>query len=432
MTASSASPAGSPPVGSRSAGSPSAGSAAPVLAPITDTPSRSSYDVVVVGGAMVGTSVAWFLAHHLGFDGSVLVVERDLSLEHASTSHTNSCMRQQFSNSLNVRISQFAAEFVADFRGFLDDDPEVPDVYTNHFGYLYLAADEAFAGVLRANQTVQASLGAGTRIWSPEEIAAAYPFYHLDDIVCGSHNLVDEGYWDSGTVYHWLRRKARQHGVEYTSGEVAGFDVTAGRVTVVRLASGATVSCGEVVNAAGPRASVVAAMAGIAIPVEPRKRYTFIFDAAERLPRDLPLTIDPTGVHVRSDGDAYMAGCTPDVDPAVAHDDFAMDDDIFEAKVWPALAHRIPAFERIKVTSRWAGHYAVNTLDHNVIVGRHPVVSNLVLANGFSGHGLQQSPAIGRGVAELLTHGEYRSLDLAPLGYERVLAGEPFAEGAVI
>ncbi len=404
----------------------------PSLTPITDSPNRGGYDVVIVGGAMIGTSVAWFLSQHLGFDGTVLVVERDLSLQHASTSHTNSCMRQQFSNPLNVRISQFAAEFVGDFRRYLGDDPEVPDIYTNHFGYLYLAADDHFADVLRANQRTQAELGAGTRIWSPEEIAAEYPFYHLDDIVCGSHNLVGEGYWDSGTVYDWLRRKARHHGVEYTRGEVVGFDHADGTISGVRLASGVTVGCGQVVNAAGPRAATVAAMAGIDIPVEPRKRFTFIFDAAEPLPRDLPLTIDPTGVHVRSDGAAYLAGCTPDVDPAVDHDDFAMDGDIFEDKVWPALAHRIPAFERIKVTNRWAGHYSVNTLDHNVIVGRHPDLSNFVLANGFSGHGLQQSPAIGRGVAELLDHDAYRSLDLSPLGFERVVAGEPFVEGAVI
>ena len=109
-----------------------------------------------------------------------------------------------------------------------------------------------------------------------------------------------------------------------------------------------------------------------------------------------------------------------------------MDHDIFEAKVWPALVHRIPAFERIKVTNRWAGHYAFNHFDHNVIVGPHSELPNLILANGFSGHGLQQSPAIGRGVAELLAHGEYRSLDLRPLGHERIVNGDPFPEGAII
>ncbi|MEL7157962.1 MAG: FAD-binding oxidoreductase [Actinomycetota bacterium] len=400
--------------------------------PISDSPRRSTYDVVIVGGAMIGTSVAWFLSDHLGFDGSILVVERDMSLQHASTTHTNSCIRQQFSNPLNVRISQFGAEFIRNFRHYLCDDPEVPDIHFQSFGYLYLAADEEFAATLRANQRIQADLGAGTRIWSPEEIAAEYPFYNVDDIVCGSHNLVDEGYWDSSTVYDWWRRRARDSGVEYTRGEVVGFATNTGSVKAVELAGGVTVGCGAVVNAAGPRASIVAAMAGLELPVEPRKRFSFVFDAAEPLGRDLPLTIDPTGVHVRSEGDAYLAGCTPDVDPAVAPDDFVMDDDIFEEKVWPALAQRIPAFERIKVTSRWAGHYAFNRFDHNVIVGPHPELANFILANGFSGHGLQQSPAIGRGVAEWLAHGEYRSLDLTPLGYLRLVTGRPFAESAVI
>ncbi|MGI9605629.1 MAG: NAD(P)/FAD-dependent oxidoreductase [Acidimicrobiales bacterium] len=400
--------------------------------PITDTPSADNYDVVIVGGAMIGSSVAWFLSQHLAFDGTVLVVERDMSLENASTSHTNSCMRQQFSNPLNIQISRFAADFVRDFTSFLGDDPEVPRIYVNHYGYMYLAGDDVFAETLRANQRIQADLGAGTRIMSPEQILADYPFYNVDDIVCGSHNLIDEGYWDSGTVLEWWRKKAREHGVEYTRGEVVGIDHDGSRATAVRLASGRTVGCGSVVNAAGPRASLVAGMAGLDLHVEPRKRYTFIFDAADPLDRALPLTIDPTGVHVRSEGDAYMAGCTPDIDPAVEPDDFRFDDDIWEDKVWPALAHRIPAFERIKVNTKWAGHYSHNPFDHNVIVGPHPDVPNFILANGFSGHGLQQSPAIGRGVAELLAHGEYRSLDLRPLGYERIAAGEPFIETAII
>lgn len=355
-----------------------------------------------------------------------------MSYKDSSTAHTNSCIRQQFSNPLNVQISRYAADFIRGFREHMGNDPEAPEIFVNYYGYMYLAGDEAFAEVLRANQKVQAELGAGTRIWSPSEIKAEYPFYNVDDIVCGSHNLVDEGYFDSGTMFDWWRRKARERGVEYTLGEVVAIDRDGDSVTGVRLASGSTVSCGTVVNAAGTRASLVAAMAGIDLPVEPRKRYTFMFDAAEPLERDLPLTIDPTGVHARTEGTSYMAGCTPDHDPAVAPDDFAMDDDIWEDKVWPTLAHRIPAFERIKVTTRWAGHYAHNRLDHNVIVGAHPEVGNVIFANGFSGHGLQQSPAIGRGVAELIAYGEYRSLDLTPLGYQRVVDDEPFVETAII
>lgn len=395
-------------------------------------PRHDAYDVVIVGGAVMGSSIAWALSACDGFDGSVLVVERDPTYSQASTTHTNSCMRQQFSNPLNVQISRFSADFVRNFRERLGGDPEIPDIFTHHFGYMYLAGDERFAGTLRRNQAIQSELGADTRIMSPSEITADYPFYNVDDIICGSHNLTDEGYFDSGTMFDWWRREARQNGVEYVTGEVVDLVTEAGRVSAAALASGATVRCGTLVNAAGPRAVEVARMVGAALPVEPRKRYTFVFDAAEPLDRALPLTIDPSGVHMRSDGDAYMCGCTPDADPAVAYDDFAMDRDIFETKVWPVLAHRVPAFERLKVTRQWAGHYAYNTLDHNVVVGPHHEIDNFIFANGFSGHGMQQSPAIGRAVSEWIAYGEYRTLDLTPLGYRRIVEGKPFVESAII
>ena len=380
---------------------------------------------------MMGSGVAWFLSRNPDFNGTVLVVERDPSYQNSSTARTNSCMRQQFSSEVNIRISRFGAEFVRDFPAWMDD-PEAPPIAVNHFGYLYLAADETTADVLRANQQVQASLGAGTVIMTPDEIAAAYPFYNLDGIVCGSHNPVDEGWFDSGTIFEWWRRQARRGGVEYLVDEVVGITRSGSAVTGVTLAAGGDVGCGTLVNASGPRAAVTARMAGLDLPVEPRKRFTFVFEAAEPLGQDLPLTIDPTGVHVRSDGAAYMAGCPPDVDPAVDPEDLAMDHDIFEDKVWPALAHRIPAFERIRVTSRWAGHYAYNRFDHNAVIGPHPEVSNFFFVNGFSGHGMQQSPAMGRAVSELLTYGGYRTLDLSALGYERIARGEPFVETAII
>lgn len=406
--------------------------------PIVATPRQSSYDVVIVGGAVIGSSIASFLTLNPDFDGSVLVVERDTTYENASTSRTNSCMRQQFSNRVNIEISRFAADYVRNFRSYLGDDPEVPDLAVDHFGYMYLADEIGFANTLRENVAVQQSLGAGTKIMSPAEIAGDYPFYNLDGIICGSHNLIDEGYFDGGTMFDWMRKSARQHGIEYVANEVVAIAVSRGegstqRVTDVELASGEKISCGTLINAAGPRAVLVAEMAGLHLPVEPRRRYTFVFQAAEPLPGPLPLTIDPSGVHVRTDAGAYIAGCTPDHDPAVDYDDLDwVDHDIWEDKVWPALANRIPAFERVKVTSKWTGHYAHNTLDHNVIIGPHTEVENFIFANGFSGHGLQQSPAVGRAAAELVTYGEYRTIDMTPLGYERIVASRPFLETAII
>lgn len=398
-------------------------------------PTRKHYDVVIVGGAMMGSSTAWFLTDNPDFNGSVLVVERDPSYEFCSTSHTNSCMRQQFSSELNVRISQFAADFVKNIRTHMGGDTRVPELSIHNFGYMYLADNDAFADVLRESVGVQHAAGAGTQLMTPDEIKANYPFYNVDDLVLGSINTVDEGYWEGITVFDWWRRQARERGVEYIANEVVEMtrNPEGRRIDSVTLASGETVSCGQVVNASGPRADRTAQMAGIRLPVEPRKRYTWIFTAEQPLDRDLPLTIDPSGVHFRQDGkDAYMAGGHSDVDPAVEFDDFEMDHSLWQEHIWPVLATRVPQFEAIKVQREWAGHYAYNVFDHNAIMGPHTEVENFVFLNGFSGHGLQQSPAMGRGTAEFLTYGEYRSLDMSPFNYERIPNNNPFVEKAII
>ncbi|MGI9435987.1 MAG: NAD(P)/FAD-dependent oxidoreductase [Geminicoccaceae bacterium] len=402
------------------------------LPPIERTPKRASYDVVIIGGAVMGSSTAWFLADNNDFDGKVLVVEKDPTYEWTSTARTNSCIRQQFSNEINVRISQFGAEFLKSFRERLGGDPDVPEIFLQSFGYLYLADNEPFAEVLRENQKLQASFGAGTKIMTSAEIEAAYPFDNLEDIILGSHNLIDEGYFDGSTMFDWWRRKAREHGTEYITNEVVSIQRSGERIESVTLRSGETIAAGTVVNASGPRGAVTAEMAGLALPVEPRRRYTFIFDAETRLDRPLPLTIDPSGVHMRSDGRHYLCGCPPDDDPVAAFDDFEVDHDIWEDKLWPVIANRVPAFEAVKVINAWIGHYAFNTLDQNAVIGPHGEVRNFIFINGFSGHGFQQSPAMGRGVSELITYGDYRTLDLSPLGYERVARSEPFLETAVI
>ncbi|MEM9734034.1 MAG: FAD-binding oxidoreductase [Pseudomonadota bacterium] len=396
-------------------------------------PTKTSYDVVIIGGGIMGASTAWFLTDNPHFDGSVLVVERDPTYEFASTTHTNSCMRQQFSEALNVRISQFAADFVKNIRQRMGGDARVPKLSIRSFGYMYLADNEGFSQTLRENIAVQHEAGAATQLMSPDEIKAAYPFYNVDDIMLGSINTVDEGYWDGATVFDWWKRQSRERGVEYIANEVVSIQHNASRVESVTLADGTVVACGQVVNASGPRAAATAKMAGIAVPVEPRKRFSWIFKADKPLDRDLPLTIDPSGVHVRENGGGtYQCGGHSDVDPGVAYDDFAMDHDLWESHVWPVLAHRIPQFEAIKVTSEWVGHYAMNTFDHNAIMGPHTELENFIFLNGFSGHGLQQSPAMGRGTAEWLTYGEYRSLDLTPFHYERIVANRPIIEKAVI
>lgn len=398
-------------------------------------PSRSCYDVVIVGGAIMGSAVAWFLSRKMDFHGRVLVVERDPSFAMCSTAHTNSCIRQQFSTELNVRISQFTADFIKNLRGNMDDDPRVPNLSIRSFGYLYLANTPGFAQVLREKQAVQRAAGAATRLLTPDEILAAYPFYNVDDILLGSINTQDEGYFDGATLFDWFRRQAREAGVEYVADEVTAMTLHQDntRVESVMLASGGTVRCGRLVNATGPRASRTAAMAGIQLPVEPRKRFTWIFRAEDPLEIDLPLTIDPSGVHVHENGGGtYMAGAHDAIDPAVDPADFEMNHAIWLDHVWPVIANRIPRFEAIRVENEWVGHYAYNVVDQNAVIGPHPDVTNFFFLNGFSGHGLQQAPAMGRGMAELLCHDAFQTLDLSPFAFDRIAENRPIPERAVI
>lgn len=396
-------------------------------------PHKSSYDVVIVGGAMLGSSTAWFLSENPDFKGSVLVVERDPTYEWSATAHTNSCIRQQFSAEINVRISQFGVDFVKNFKTYMRD-PDVPQPTIRNFGYLYLADSPAFVEALKEAQHIQAACGAATKHMTRDEIAAAYPFYQLDDILAGNHNTVDEGYFDGGTLFDWWKRKAKVNGVEYCANEVVAMTKNANgtRIQSVMLRTGEVISCGVVINCSGPRANPTARMAGLEIPVEPRKRFSFVFAAEQRLDRDLPLTIDPSGVHVRTEGDYYLAGCPPDIDLAVDPTDFEMDHNIWQDKVWPAVATRIPQFEAVKLINSWAGHYDYNVLDQNAILGPHSVVENFMFCNGFSGHGFQQSPAMGRGLSEFITYGEFKTLDLSPFSFSRIERGEPFLEKAVI
>ncbi|MFT5175013.1 MAG: glycine/D-amino acid oxidase-like deaminating enzyme [Gammaproteobacteria bacterium] len=398
---------------------------------MTGVPNEKTYDVVVIGGAMIGSSIAFWLTRDPTFQGRVLVIEQDPTYSSASTSHTNSCIRQQFGSEVNVQISRFGAEFMHNFQAIMQDD-HAPKIHIHSFGYLYLADSAQFAAVLRENVALQNRLGAATRVLTPDEIAEKWPFYDLDGIFCGTHNAIDEGYFDGGTIFDWCKRKARARGAEYVHNAVVSISRTGDKVTSVTLASGETISAGTIVNASGPRANVTAQMAGLSIPVEPRRRFTWIFQAEQPLPTDLPLTIDPSGVHMRTDGQYYMCGCPPDEDSAVEFDDFQMDYGLWENKVWPVLASRVPAFGKAKVVNEWAGHYAYNTFDQNAVIGPHTQVSNFYFCNGFSGHGLQQSPAMGRGMAELIVHGEFKTLDLTSLSYDRIAENRPLLERAII
>ncbi|RSL98265.1 hypothetical protein CEP52_010424 [Fusarium oligoseptatum] len=399
-------------------------------------PSSLTYDVAIVGGATSGSAIAWFLASNPDFKDKVLVVERDPSLSYSATQASNNCMRQQFATEINVKIAQYAAEFVKDFRKNLgcEDGDGIPDIPIRNFGYLYLADNDDFAAILEKDQQLQAACGAGTQIISAEEVAAKYPFFATDDIKAGSLNTVDEGAFDALGMVRGLRKKAQQHGVDYIHNEVTGIGLKGNRVQSITLKTGEVITVGTVVNAAGTRAAQVSRLAGIDLPIEARRRYTYIFSVDEPLPQDLPLTIDPSGVHMRSYREKdYLIGCPPiGPDVAVDVDDFDYAEDIWNNKMLPVLQRRVPQFSTAKVTHSWMGHYEFNTFDHNAIIGPHSEIENLMFCVGFSGHGSQQAPACGRGIAELITYGGFRTLDLSALSYARIAKGKPLMERAVI
>jgi glycine/D-amino acid oxidase-like deaminating enzyme len=396
------------------------------------TPPERSYDVVIIGGAVMGSSLAFHLTRDPGFTGTICVIERDTSFAKTSTAHTNSCIRQQFSDPVNIRISQFGVEVLQNFRAYCGDE-RVPEIQHDTFGYLYLAADPARAETLSENARFQQSHGAGTLHLTAAEIAARWPFIETSDLVAGNWGSRNEGYFDGGTMFEWYRRLAAERGAHYVKGEVAGIETETGRVTAVTLSDGTRISAGAIVNATGPRAARIAAMIGRRMPVVPRKRWSFVFTAERPLPAALPLIIDPSGVHMRSDGPkAYLAGCPPSPDLDADPEDFDLDDAIWEDHIWPVLAARVPAFEAIRRVNQWVGHYAFNTLDQNAIIGPDPTFPNMLWMNGFSGHGFQQAAAMGRGLSEWIIHGAYRSIDLGQFAIDRVAENRPLVEKAII
>jgi len=393
---------------------------------------KTSYDVVIVGGAVVGSATAFFLATNPDFRGSILVIERDWSYARSATALSSSSIRHQFSNAINVKVSQFGTEFIRAFNRHVAVDDDTPEIGFHENGYLFLAGDDRGQEVLERNHATQKSCGADVTLLDADALGHRFPWLNLEGLTLGSYGERGEGWFDSSALMQGFRKKARSLGVEYIEDEVVSVGRDGDRVVSVTTRSGQTIGCGQLVNTAGTRGTLVARMAGLDIPVEPRRRSLFVVDCRTPLEGKVGLTIDPTGVFFRPEGKFYLMGTYPKHDPEVDPDDFDVMHDEFEAEIWPILAQRVPAFEAIKVVNSWAGHYDYCTLDHNVILGPHTDVKNFLFANGFSGHGLQQSPAMGRGLSELITYGAFRTLDLSPFGYERVVANRPFLESAVI
>ncbi|WIM13094.1 FAD-binding oxidoreductase [Enhydrobacter sp.] len=377
-------------------------------------------DVAIVGGGAIGSSIAFHLVGDAVFAGRVTVVERDPGYRQASSALSASSIRQQFSTPLNIHLSRYGVEFLRRAPDLLG-----VDLALNEMGYLFLA-DAGGEAMLRANNALQRAEGCAVELVPPAGLAKRFPWISTDGLALASLGTANEGWFDGPSLTMSLRRAARERGAVYIADEAVGLGPHR-----VDLRTNGRLEAETIVIAAGAWSAGVAALARIALPVEPRRRSVFVFDVREA-PGPTPVTIDPSGVWFRPEGRFYIAGTTPAEgnDPAGAP--LEVQHQEWDEMVWPALAARVPAFEAAKVVNAWAGYYEYNTFDQNGIVGRHPEIGSIIFATGFSGHGLQQSPAIGRAVAELIVHGSYQTLDLLPFGYERISAGRPIRELSVV
>lgn len=391
--------------------------------------SMASYDVIIVGGGVVGSATAYYLKK-LGFTGSVAIIEKDTSWQSGCTARSCGGLRQQFSTPENIALSKFGVTVVKNLK---EEFGAGADASFREQGYLILATASGMP-VLAENHAVQIAHGAHNVLLRGDELPQRFPWLNADGLAGGCFGLSGEGWVDPYSLAAIFRKAAMAQDVALIQGEVAGLRRDGPRISGVDLASGESLACGTLVNAAGTGAGRIASLAGIALPVGPRKRYVYVLDcpAATEALHKAPLTVEPGGVYFRPEGRNFICGLSPEDHEEPAVFDWEVDYAWFEERIWGRLAERVPLFEAVKVISAWTGHYDYNALDQNAVIGPHPEIANFLFANGYSGHGLQQGPASGNAIAELIVHGGYRTIDLTRFGYERILNNAPLFEKNVI
>ena len=381
-------------------------------------------DVVIIGGGIVGSSIAY----HLTTAGckSVLVVERETQQGLGSTGKSMGGVRAQFSTDVNIRMSLYSIPFLNRF----EEVTGYPSGYKAH-GYLFMATNSRHMDYLRANFARQQALGLRqAQLLAAEDIVKVMPQLRADDIIGGSFCPTD-GFVDPNSVMVGFMTKAIEQGATLLRAtEVTGIDVERGAVTGVQTRAG-PVSTRTVVNAAGPWAAGVARLAGAELPVEPLRRMLVPTEPFPGLPERLPMIIDmSTGWHFRQEGlGLLMAWAHADETPGF-RTDF---DPAFIERILTHAADRVPCFADLAVNPRrcWAGMYEM-TLDHHSILGPAPGIDGLFFANGFSGHGVMHSPATGRIVSDLILRGETDIIDASVLSVRRFAEGRAIEETAVL
>lgn len=348
---------------------------------------QTGYDVLIAGGGVMGSACAFFLHTDTGFRGSIAVVEPDPSYRNAASTRSASSIRQQFSTPINTALSAFGMEFLRDAaRRWPQSSMGLVES-----SYLYLSTAQGRSS-LEERVAIQRLSGVPVNLHDGATLSTRYPWLNTADLVAGSDTVDVEGWFDGYSLLSALRRANERAGVQYVRDRVTGLEqADDGRIIAATLREGGRLACRFAVNSTGTQSRELAASAGVELPVFARKRNVFVFTCPASIP-GCPLVIDPGGLWFRPERDRFLCGIPADPDPDVSPDDFDVDHALFESHAWPVLAHRVPAFEAVRLTSAWSGHYDYNAFDQNAFVGPVPGIPNLLLASGFSGHGLQQAP----------------------------------------
>jgi glycine/D-amino acid oxidase-like deaminating enzyme len=384
-----------------------------------------THDVVIVGGGAMGSSTAYHLLKH-DPTLSVVVVERDDTYARASTLLSDGNVRVQFNLEENIRMSQYALQILETFGDDMATDRSRPEVAARHQGNLFLADEESKSHCIDG-LALQRALGSEVEWLDAPAIEDRFAGLRLEGIVGGTFGAAD-GSVDPGAVMRGYRNKAIELGARYIEDEVIELTTQGALMTGARLASGEHLEAPVVFVAAGAWTADLVRPLGVELPVLPVMRTVYVVSTTVET-IGMPSLFLPSGVYALPESDRtwVMAWSRPE-DP-VGFDFAPAGRRRFTDVIWPELYRNIPVFDSLDVQSSWAGLYDVNTLDGNAIMGKWPTLDGLILATGFSGHGFQQSPAVGRYLAERIL--DLPSvLDLSRLGPERILEGRPLHEHA--
>jgi sarcosine oxidase subunit beta len=381
---------------------------------------RSTADVVIIGGGVIGTSIAYHLAK-MGAQG-VLVLEKESMLGTGSTGKCAGGIRQQFSTAVNIRLAMESVRFFERFQQELGADPEF-----RQYGYLFLATTAEDATTFRQNVALQSSLGLDVYTLTADEAKDLVPACNVDDVLLATY-CASDGYADPHSVLQAFAKGARQLGVEIcTATEVTGIRLKGNRMDAV-ITNRGVIETPIVVNAAGPWLASVARLAGIDLPVVPYRRQIFVTNPFPAIPDPVPMVIDfEPSFYFRKEGPGILMGMTDDEEPPSFNTH--VDWDFLEQVVEKAV-HRAPVLAQAGFMDGWGGLYAV-TPDDNPILGPLPEIEGFFCAGGFSGHGFMQSPAVGRVLAELILRG-HAEPDISALSIHRLREGREFREARVI